>query len=200
MRFAYVIADVIDVKLNCVTQYGCIFEKRPSVWLTLSIFFLFSWCSAGLSSPSEAILLNFWVRSLTLILASGSFSTARVELSCNDKNKKNEKILQATGVRKIYYLKNDIISNAINYYATWWAKVIKSCIWNKKNVRVLQVRGAASVGGDGQREEHDTRDEKFAGIKRGGLGGAWRKIYFYATDRDTESARCMLSVSYWGRI
>jgi hypothetical protein len=36
---------------------------------------------------------------------------------------------------------------------------------------VLQVRGAASVGGDGQREEHDTRDEKFAGIKRGGLGG-----------------------------
>jgi hypothetical protein len=36
---------------------------------------------------------------------------------------------------------------------------------------VLQVRGAASVGGDGQREEHDTRDEKFAGIKRGELGG-----------------------------
>lgn len=37
-------------------------------------------------------------------------------------------------MRKIYYLKNDIISNAINYCATWWAKVIKSCIWNKKKM------------------------------------------------------------------
>jgi len=58
-----------------------LFTVEIFIWLTLSIFFLFNWCNAGLSSPSEAILLNFWVRSLTLILASGSFSTARVELS-----------------------------------------------------------------------------------------------------------------------
>jgi hypothetical protein len=52
-------------------------------------------------------------------------------------------------------------------------------------------------GGDGRREVHDTRDEKFAGIKRGGLGAsndAGEKFIFHAVQR----TRYMPSHSYIG--